>query len=149
MRRQWRAANKEAYLAQTKRHNDKYRKANEESVKAKQKEWRTNNTENNARIKAHNIARKRKIKLAGTIAIDYLPQIEEFYKEARRLTEETGVKYVVDHYWPINGKGSCGLHVPWNLRVITQRENDSKGNKEPEDTWSSVITDQGDKTCPQ
>jgi 5-methylcytosine-specific restriction endonuclease McrA len=76
-----------------------------------------------------------------------MPQIEEFYKEARRLTEETGVNYVVDHYWPINGKVSCGLHVPWNLRVITQSENDSKGNKEPEDTWSSITIEQETQLC--
>src|SRR5207342_3718423 len=76
-------------------------------------------------------------------------ECEEFYKEARRLTEETGVNYVVDHYWPINGKVSCGLHVPWNLRVITQSENDSKGNKEPEDTWSSITIEQETQLCPK
>src|SRR5262245_55755763 len=71
----------------------------------------------------------------------FMPAVEEFYKEARRLTEETGVLHVVDHYWPINGRRSCGLHVPWNLRVITGVENDSKGNNEPEDHWSSVLED--------
>jgi 5-methylcytosine-specific restriction endonuclease McrA len=75
----------------------------------------------------------------ATLSWQFMPQIEAFYVEARRLTEETGVNYVVDHIWPINGRTSCGLHTPWNLRVITQAENDSKGNKEPEDTWSSVI----------
>ena len=74
----------------------------------------------------------------------FLPQTEVFYREARRLTEETGVNYVVDHYWPINGRTSCGLHVPWNLRVITSTENSAKSDKEPEDHWSSITIEQGD-----
>jgi hypothetical protein len=89
-------------------------------------------------------ARARENQLDIPITRMFIPQIAEFYKEARRLSEETGVNYVVDHYWPINGKVSCGLHVPWNLRVITESENYSKGNKEPEDTWSSITTEHGD-----
>lgn len=57
------------------------------------------------------------------------------YQEAARLTDETGVEHVVDHYWPLKGKYSCGLHVLGNLRVITKIENDAKGNKEPEVWW--------------
>ena len=92
---------------------------------------------NSSKFRTREMVYRGKLKSA-TLSLNFMPEIEEFYKEARRLTEETGVNHVVDHYWPINGKGSCGLHVPWNLRVITQRENDSKGNQEPEDTWSSI-----------
>jgi hypothetical protein len=58
-----------------------------------------------------------------------LSEIECFYSEAKRLTIETGIKYSVDHIWPLRGEGFVGLHVPWNLRVIPLIDNISKGNR--------------------
>lgn len=54
-----------------------------------------------------------------------------FYIEARRLADETGVQHHVDHIMPIAGGYSCGLNVPWNLRVITASENARKYNDLP------------------
>lgn len=63
------------------------------------------------------------------LAEDDLWMIKEIY-DLRFLRESiTGTKWHVDHIVPINGKTVCGLHVPWNLRVIQASENLKKGNK--------------------
>ena len=48
------------------------------------------------------------------------------YEDARRLSEETGIKHEVDHVWPLS-KG--GPHLPWNLQILTKEANRSKGAK--------------------
>lgn len=58
-----------------------------------------------------------------------LDEIAFFYKEAKRLEKETGIKHHVDHIVPLQGTEVCGLHVPWNLQVLTATDNISKSNK--------------------
>lgn len=51
------------------------------------------------------------------------------YKEARRLSVLTGIKYEVDHVVPIQGRRVCGLHVEFNLQIISKIENNRKHSK--------------------
>ena len=55
--------------------------------------------------------------------------LQVFYEEARKLTEETGIVHNVDHIIPIKNDLVCGLNVPWNLQILTEFENKSKKNK--------------------
>lgn len=66
------------------------------------------------------------------LTVQHWKDIAEIYDMAQRLTKLTGIYHVVDHAWPLKGKNSCGLHVPWNLQVVTHAFNVRKASKEPE-----------------
>ena len=61
-------------------------------------------------------------------------EVRQLYQIAITMTQTTGEQYVVDHIYPLRSEVVCGLHVPWNLRVVTQRENLEKSNSLPDDS---------------
>jgi hypothetical protein len=93
-----------------------------------QKAWKERNT---VWVRADTKARRRKHRLATPkwLTREQKGQIRELYKIAITMTKTTGEQYVVDHIVPLRSEFVCGLHVPWNLRVIPRQENLLKSNK--------------------
>ena len=74
-------------------------------------------------------ARQRALKFRATPDWVDKHSFYKIYKEALKLSQETGIIHHVDHIVPLKHHLVCGLHVPWNLQVLTQSENCSKSNK--------------------
>lgn len=79
------------------------------------------------------VTAKRKARIAKAsppwLSKDQLKLIRGIYQRAVLMEKETGVRHEVDHIVPIAGKNVCGLHVPWNLAVLTMAENRAKSNR--------------------
>lgn len=93
-----------------------------------QKAWKSKNP---LWTRADTKARRRRHRSASPpwLTRQQKKEIREIYKTAITMTNLTGERYVVDHIVPLRSDTVCGLHVPWNLRVITQGENLRKSNK--------------------
>ena len=105
-------------------------------------EYRKNNPEKYRAWVAKRRARKRNA-VPPWLTSEHHAQCTALYDEAHSLQQETGTVYHVDHIYPLRGKTlvdgkyrhtSCGLHVPWNLRVLPGEENRSKHCKMPDPT---------------
>lgn len=101
---------------------------NSETILQKQKQDRKENPD---KFNARN-AKRRAAKLQRVpvwLTKEDFKTITAIYKEARTLTESTGIQHHVDHIIPLLGKNVSGFHCPKNLQILTATENMKKKNK--------------------
>jgi hypothetical protein len=120
------AENKEKHTAVCKKWNEKNR--------AKKREYVYKWVNQNRATKYAWNAKRRAMRLNAMpswLSAIELAQIQEMYDVAAAITVQTGIQHHVDHIHPLQGNGFNGLHVPWNLRVISAFDNLSKNNRLP------------------
>lgn len=91
--------------------------------------------ENPAKVIANANKRREdfRLRIPPWLTPEHWEQINAVYLEAAEVTRRTGIPHCVDHYYPLRGKTCSGLHVPWNLQVITRSENLHKSARLPDD----------------
>jgi hypothetical protein len=125
-----RSRTSEAYLAQEAMYRKRYRARPEIRFRVSEydKRWRrSNRAKRNANQRARDAAKL--CQMPTWLTADHLNDIAEIYRESHRLSNQTGISHHVDHIVPLRGRGVRGLHVPWNLQILTAAENISKGNR--------------------
>lgn len=103
---------------------EKWRKDNIDHTKVYHKKYSKEHYSNNRTKYYSSNAKRRASKLHATPAWLSRPQLIYMHAFYALCPEN----HHVDHIVPLQGKTVCGLHVPWNLQILTASENLKKGN---------------------
>ena len=126
----------EAYRTKNKEKIKEYFKAhyakNKERLKKQRANYAKEYREKNKDKRCHWASMCRAARIQRTpcwLTEDDKVLIKRKYELAKKKTESTGERWVVDHILPLQGTLVSGLHVPANLRVIKEITNLRKHNK--------------------
>jgi hypothetical protein len=120
---------------------DQYAK-NPEYHRQRRKEYRLKNPEKERLISLASMQKRKPQKAADErarqarklkatplwLTKEQLGEMKNVYVAAQKTSDLAGFKCHVDHIIPLKGKDVCGLHVPWNLRIVSQSYNSRKSN---------------------
>jgi len=134
-------ANKDAYNARTKRWYESNKQRSRENDRKWMAEhpgrinaWRREQYRLNPAVAIARLAARKARKLQAQpkwLSAIQKAQIQEFYEIARARSVQTGIQHDVDHIFPLVNPDFCGLHVPWNLQVLSGEENKKKNTSFP------------------
>lgn len=105
-----------------------YRKNNKQKIALQNAQYRKQKPEKNTSYGAAYRAKKAKA-TPFWLSVEQRNEIKEFYTMAKDLEKIFPWKQHVDHIVPIKHNKVCGLHVPWNLQILSATANLAKGNK--------------------
>lgn len=108
--------------------NKKYRSNNVEKLKQHRKKRQSISNYYTSIYSANKIK-----EIPMWLTLEDLDRIKQIYKDCKLKTKEEGIRYSVDHFYPLNSDWVCGLHCPSNLRIIPFNENCSKQNRRTEE----------------
>ncbi len=123
----WRAA----YAADPTKHranSSRYQRENWAYRKVYAQDWAKRNKD---KVNAYTASRWASLRQATPpwLTKEHRKEMRWYYETARDLQWLAEEPLTVDHIEPLRGVSSCGLHVPWNLQIISLSANSRKGNK--------------------
>lgn len=145
----WYEANKEKAKKYMEKNKEKrkeqlkaWKAANPERVKEQKTKSQKNNMDSHLiRVKRYQKTEKGKIKSSAirdayrshikerTLKKYMFDKVIEMYRACKSIQIVSGTKHHLDHICPIKGNGVSGLHVFWNLRIVSAYDNQRKTNK--------------------
>lgn len=122
---------RESYRLNPTKHRDhvkKYQQENWENRKEYKRKWDKENPEK-CRIRCAKRATTLRQATPPWLSKQQRTEMKWFYDTAKELQWLCNGELTVDHIEPLHGQNSSGLHVPWNLQIISRSANSKKGNK--------------------
>jgi hypothetical protein len=105
-----------------------YVSQNKDKIKEISSNWQKNNKGKVNAVTAKRHASKM-LRTPPWLSKEQSKEIKQFYMMAAELETVFPWKQCVDHIVPLQGKTVSGLHVPWNLQILSATANISKGNR--------------------
>ena len=104
-----------------------WRQLHKERMAFLMRQWRKSNHSVIAAYTANARAHKRHAKPNWVNLTD----LKTIYTKCKEISKQTGILHHVDHIIPLTNPLVCGLHVPWNLQIISATLNQKKYNTIP------------------